>query len=137
MVTVLTEAGACDVKTAVTEGENLWLSKADVTRATGWTMKPEGLCQGDMCVPVPKSKAADFVRDEDVNIAEFWRLLDRPVLHDASESTWMLGVGSGDRARALESLEAPDFKLPDLDGKLHALSDFRGKRVFLTTWSSW
>ena len=27
--------------------------------------------------------------------------------------------------------------LPDITGKLHSLSDFRGKKVFLATWASW
>ncbi|MBI3853814.1 MAG: redoxin domain-containing protein [Verrucomicrobia bacterium] len=32
---------------------------------------------------------------------------------------------------------APDFTLPDLKGKAHSLSDFRGKKVLLITWASW
>ena len=32
---------------------------------------------------------------------------------------------------------APDFTLPDLDGKLHSLSDYRGKKVVLMSWASW
>lgn len=31
----------------------------------------------------------------------------------------------------------PDFCLPDLDGKLHRLSDYRGKKVFLFHFASW
>ena len=49
----------------------------------------------------------------------------------------MLGEAAADRSRKLESLEAPDFTLPDIEGKLHSLSDFRGKKVFLATWASW
>ena len=30
-----------------------------------------------------------------------------------------------------------DFELPDLDGKLHRLSDYRGQKVLLVTWASW
>ena len=137
MVTVLTEAGATACASATAAGENLWLSAADAERATGWTMKAEGLCQGEVCVPVPKARGADFVRSGAVNIAAFWTLMGRPVLHDQAGDTWMLGAAASDRANVLQSLEAPDFTLPDLAGKLHSLSDFRGKRVFLTTWSSW
>ncbi|MEE8184788.1 MAG: TlpA disulfide reductase family protein [Thermodesulfobacteriota bacterium] len=32
---------------------------------------------------------------------------------------------------------APGFKLPDLDGKITALSDFKGKVVFLNFWATW
>ena len=137
MATILTEAGATDVAGAEAVGDDLWLPIEDLTRATGWTMKPEGLCRGEVCVPVPKDQNDQFVREGAVNVAEFWRHTDSPVLHDAAGDTWMLGNSAGERARALETLEAPDFTLPDLDGKPHSLSDYRGKRVFLTTWSSW
>lgn len=41
------------------------------------------------------------------------------------------------RRAALASLQAPDFELPDLDGKMHRLSDYRGKKVLLAAWASW
>lgn len=31
----------------------------------------------------------------------------------------------------------PAISLPDLDGRLHALSDYRGPRVLLNFWASW
>lgn len=33
--------------------------------------------------------------------------------------------------------EQPDFALPDLDGKIHHLSDYRGKWVILNYWATW
>ena len=32
---------------------------------------------------------------------------------------------------------APDFTLPDIDGKQHSINDFRGKVVMLNFWASW
>jgi peroxiredoxin len=32
---------------------------------------------------------------------------------------------------------APDFSLSDMDGKIHKLSDYRGKAVLLNFWASW
>ena len=49
----------------------------------------------------------------------------------------MLGTAARERGRALRSLEAPDFALPDLEGRMHALSDHRGRKVLLATWASW
>jgi peroxiredoxin len=33
--------------------------------------------------------------------------------------------------------QAPDFTLPDLNGKLHSLSDYRGKWVLVNYWATW
>lgn len=32
---------------------------------------------------------------------------------------------------------APDFSLPDMDGELHVLSDYRGKVVLVNFWATW
>lgn len=32
---------------------------------------------------------------------------------------------------------APDFSLPDIDGKIHKLSDYSGKVVLLNFWATW
>jgi peroxiredoxin len=34
-------------------------------------------------------------------------------------------------------MPAPDFTLPDLDGKLHGLANFRGQVVVLNFWATW
>ncbi len=38
---------------------------------------------------------------------------------------------------ALIGQPLPALTLPDLDGKLHPLSDYRGQRVLLNFWASW
>ena len=126
MIAVLTEQGAITV--AATSG--LWLSADDAERVTGWTLKPEGMCQDDVCVPMP-------VHDGRVDVAAFWQRLDRPVVSDATGDTWVLGASADQRNGALSGLVAPDFTLPDLDGTPHTLSALRGKKVFLCTWASW
>lgn len=35
------------------------------------------------------------------------------------------------------SFPAPEFRLPDLHGRTHQLSDYRGKIVFLNLWATW
>jgi peroxiredoxin len=37
----------------------------------------------------------------------------------------------------MATLEAPDFTLPDLAGRMHTLSDHRGKKVLLIAYASW
>ena len=48
MATVLTERG--EMTFGTTDG--LWLSADDAERASGWTLKPEGMCREEVCVPV-------------------------------------------------------------------------------------
>ena len=61
----------------------------------------------------------------------------RPVALDADERTADLGVSAAERARQHSSLQAPDFSLPDLDGRVHSLSEHHGKKVFLVAYGSW
>jgi len=119
------------------DGDGLWMNRELLEEATGWNLKPEGLCKGDVCIPLDPAAHGSFLDGEQVNASGLWAALDRPVAHDRSRSTWVLGEGAADRSRPLDSGEAPDFTLPDSEGKLRSLSDFRGKKVFLATWASW
>jgi hypothetical protein len=56
---------------------------------------------------------------------------------DLDEHAAYLGISAAERAKALASLEAPDFTLPDLDGRPHSLSAQRGKKVLLVAYASW
>ena len=126
MATVLTDAGELTFTTT----DGLWLAAADAERATGWMLKPEGMCRDELCLPMP-------VQDGRLDVAAFWQRLGRPVVHDAAGDVWVLGAGADQRNDALAGLQAPDFTLPDVNGVLHTLSALRGKKVFLCTWASW
>ena len=135
MTTILSEHGQADVTLKGDDG--LWLAREDVAATTGWTLKPEGFCKGDICVPIPAGRDSEFVSDDAVNVGAFWALMDKPAVSSEAGDVWVLGEGAGDRNAALASLEAPNFTLKDLDGNEHSLVDFRGKRVLLATWASW
>jgi hypothetical protein len=137
MVTVHCEQSQIAVSPVHAEQDALWLTPSDAEAATGWTLKPEGLCKGEVCVPVPRTRNSDFIRDGAVNIAAFWRHMGHPAVHDRSGANWVLGTSSTERAATLQSLEAPDFELPDLDGHYVRLSDFRGRKVIVISWASW
>ncbi|MBY0324476.1 MAG: peroxiredoxin family protein [Reyranella sp.] len=137
MPTLLTEQGETAVQSRRASGEDLWLSAGDLERATGWALKPEGFCKGEVCVPVPPHRAGEFVAGDEVNAASLWRHMDLPLAHDASTGTWVLGESAASRSAQLQSLEAPDFTLPDLAGQRHSLAEQRGKKVLLVSWASW
>jgi peroxiredoxin len=48
-----------------------------------------------------------------------------------------LAASAQERAARLARLEAPDFALPDLAGRVHRLSEHRGKKVLLIAYASW
>jgi hypothetical protein len=135
MPTILIEQQEIAIAPAV-EGPGLWLSAADLERVTGFTLKPEGLCKEEICVPVPRGDNS-FVKNGAVDAAAFWRHVGNPVVHDEAGDAWALGMGAVARTQVLEALDAPEFSLPDLDGRMHSLSAQRGKKVFLATWASW
>ena len=137
MVTMIVEDTEVSVAGAQATGDDLWLSAVDAETVTGWVRKPEGLCRAEVCVPLPPRREAELVDGSRVNVAGLWRLLGRPVVHGARGDAWVLGASARDRAAALQSLEAPDFSLPDVAGRLRSLSEHRGKKVLLVTWASW
>lgn len=92
--------------------------------ATGWEIKPEGACKGDVCVPLSSNRDA-------LAIAE--RLGMAVVTDDA---TGQVAIGPASLSgHALDSAEAPDVVLHDLDGNEVALSQFRGEKVVIVSWA--
>ena len=135
MVTILNENKVTVLQGAA--GSALWVSPDEMTAATGWALKTEGLCKDEVCVPVPANKSERLIADGRVNVSEVWKLMGKPDAVSNDGDVWSLGEAAKDRNEAMLSLEAPDFSLSDFNGKLHSLTDFRRKRVLLITWASW
>jgi hypothetical protein len=107
--------------------DSLDLDRDSFARGTGWELRPEGACNGDMCVPL----AHDGDRLDVPRVAE---RLGMALVHDAEERLWALGPASVG-GRALTSAEAPELELPDLDGRPFRLSSLRGRKVVLVAWA--
>lgn len=133
-VTILYGDRTTVVPGAHERGGHVWLAPADLASATGWKLEDVGLCQGDACVRTQ----AEWVDVEGrIDLSAFAAHQGQPELHEADGNLRAYGASVNTRRDALFSLEAPDFTLPDLDGKLHSLSDYRGKKVFLYSWGSY
>jgi hypothetical protein len=119
--------------------EDLWVTLADLKRATGFAIKPQGVCRDELCFPIPKARRSAFLSKQKTetwfNLSEFARLLRQPIAHE--KEVWYFGPRPDAQNAFVNSLIAPDFKLPDMNGREHSLSDFRGKKVLLLTWASW
>jgi len=139
--TVLWGETATDVDPPPDASPDLWVTTTDLTRATGFVLKPQGVCREELCVPIPKARKAEFLsarpKATRFNLSAFARLLKQPVAFDAAVRVWYFGPRPDEQGAVLASLRAPDFTLPDMEGKRHSLADFRGKKVLLVTWASW
>lgn len=113
------------------DGDALFVPHDALAAATGWHVEPQGACQGDVCIPLPPAARRDGAAD----LAHLARALGRPVVREGA--TWLVGEAAADRAAGLASLVAPDFELPDLAGRLHRLSQYRGRKVAILSWASW
>jgi hypothetical protein len=93
----------------------LEVSKEEFETGTGWTLKPEGACKGDICIPIPNA-AGDTV---DVS---------------AAAKLWAVGPESIG-GRALVTAQAPELSLPDVNGNMFHLSSLKGKKVLVYAWA--
>jgi hypothetical protein len=97
----------------------------ELTRRTGWEIKPQGACRGEACVPL---------RDP-FDVRDFADRLGMALVRDKRHDIWALGPESV--GRTLASALLPDIVLPDRDGEDFALRSLRGTKVFMIAWASW
>lgn len=132
--TVLYNDRVTAAASAQTSDGQLWLNQNDFAAASGWRPEPEGLCRGDACIRAND----DWVNDNGaISLSAFAAHMNQPALHDQANDVWSFGESAGALHDQMFSLTAPDFTLPDLDGNMHSLSDYRGKKVFMFSWGSY
>ncbi len=112
------------------------VAAGDLAAATGWVLKPEGLCRGEVCVPLlgrPVTRPDDPDRIDLAAWADALGLL----LVDADED----GVAALVPSAAAHSRDpdgvAPSLTLSDVDGHPVSFDDLSGHKRVLVTWASW
>ena len=103
--------------------ETLDISPEAFEADTGWQIKPEGACKGEVCVPLPDGWSATHAAE---------RLGMAVVNSDAGLTAFGPESLNG---RALVTAQAPKVVLPDLDGNDFDLASLRGKKVVLVAWA--
>jgi hypothetical protein len=110
--------------------EQLRMPVGEFEAGSGWSLKPQGACRGDVCVPLP----ADAVRHGQVDVAAVAERLGMPLVDETDAGLWALGPETLS-GHALASAAAPDLVLPDLDGNEFHLSSLRGQKVVIVAWA--
>src|SRR5258708_1916070 len=120
--TIIHEELPLKFESVIAESNALWLEAAGLKRVTGWEVKPEGICRGDLCVPIPPGANDRLISKRDgktfLNFTALADLMGKPWAGDLANRVWYFGAEAMERGNALKSLHAPDFELPDLDGKM-------------------
>ena len=111
------------------------LAAEQFTRATGWELKPEGLCRGDVCVVThtrPDLRIGDRV---DLRVAA--ELLNRPLAVDDVTGDAALGESAAARAEEYTARTLSDLVLHDVDGNKFEWKSVGRKKKVLSAWASW
>ena len=132
--TLIDDGRALTLQATLKDGRVL-LGDDEVRNQLGWELGEQGLCRGDVCIPVRDRER--LAAPEGLDLEELAGALDRPLALDVTERAGALAEATSARRNALQSLEAPDFELPDLSGRTHRLSEHRGKKVLLIAYASW
>jgi hypothetical protein len=114
--------------------ESLIVDPEALRARTGWTIKDEGACKGDVCVPLRTDARTD---DGRVDVRVLADRLGMPIVADGAHGLWALGPETAVTGTALTSAVAPELELPDFDGNPFRLSSLRGQKVLLVAWASW
>ena len=140
-VTVLYDDKVIAVERTLPDADDLWVAPADLPRVNGFELKPEGACLDELCVPVRQDRDSELFVTRGgqgwFNVTGLARKLQQAYAVDHDQRVWSLGEIPVTRSRFLNAAIAPDFELPDRDGEMVRLSDFRGKKVLVVTWASW
>ena len=118
------------------DGDRVWVAATDLPAATGWELKPVGLCRGETCVPTTLHPGL-VDDDQRVDLARLAPLGDQVLVLDPDERVAVLGASATATAGDLRSGRAPDFTLPDLDGTPVSLADQRGRKTVVVAFASW
>lgn len=121
----------------------MMIDPAEFEARTGWAIKPEGACKGDVCVPLgsgrdqagPQRAGAGPIGMIDAGALAV--RLGMPLVADEAHGIWALGPETAVTGRALTTAVAPDITLPQLDGSLVRIADLRPQKVVVVSWASW
>ena len=108
--------------------KSLHIPVPDFEKATGWLLKPEGACKGDVCIPLKQQPT------ELIDIEKLAADMGLPLVAEPDHNIWSLGPDSIG-GKTLATAQAPNLTLPDLDGNLFELSSLKGQKILVYAWA--
>jgi thiol-disulfide isomerase/thioredoxin len=119
--------GAREIDVVARAGPSL--APAQVLAATGWEVKPHGLCRGDVCNP------GTFAAGP-VLLADLAAALHRPLAFEQLDGRGVAVLGEAAGSTALPGELIAEFALSTVDGDPVAITG-RGRKTAVVVWSTW
>jgi peroxiredoxin len=94
-----------------------------LAEALGWTLKPEGLCRDETCVPLMGRSVLDA--------------LGLLAVVDGESGVAAVAPSAETHHRETATGKAPRLDLQDVDGNPVSFDDYSGQKRVLVTWASW
>ena len=108
--------------------KSLHIPVPDFEKATGWLIKPEGACKGDVCIPLKQQPT------ESIDVEKLAADMNLPLAAEPARGIWALGPDSIG-GKTLTTAQAPNLALPDFDGNLFELSSLTGQKILVYAWA--
>ena len=121
----------------VGEGDRLLIRPDDLPGINGFTLKPEGACYADMCIPIGESLFVEQDGKTWFDLTAFADLLGQAYVADTQSRVWSFAEIPARRERMMTDAMAPEFEVTDREGQTIRMADLKGKKALIVTWSSW
>ena len=122
------EMGPCYPELVILD--RLDVSATRFAAETGWSIKPEGACKGEVCVPLTSAGP-----DDTFDLVGTAERLGMAIVDDPTTGLFAVGPASLG-GRALTTAVAPELTLPQvLTGETFRLSSLLGSKVVLVAWA--
>ena len=131
---VITDTGTTTIDAVLDEG-HVRVHPSVLDTVFGWHLEPQGMCRGDVCIPLPSY--AKPGPDGLVDLQVIASVLGRPSASDTDAGVLAVGVERSVRRHALRDLALPEFTLPDLDGTPVSSASWRERKHLVLAFSSW
>jgi hypothetical protein len=134
VATVLTEEATFEID-AIARPDTLLVPEDRLADITGWELNAEGLCRGDVCVPV---RARPDVRaDGLVDLRVVTELTRQPFAFEHDVAAAAIGTAVDTHAGEPAGGRVHDLVLADVDGTPFRWTQLGRKKKVLVTWASW
>ena len=134
--TVLSQ-GKSVMLSQVGKGDGLLIRPEDLPSINGFTLKPEGACYADMCIPIGESLLVEQEGEQWFDLIAFADLLGHSYVADVDARVWSFSDVPAKRESMMVDAMAPNFSVTDREGQVVQMADLKGKKALIVTWSSW